>query len=64
LLGARLEDVAELKEPFHCLGISYSYLVMAGRLLFFCRASADIREPVPKGKEDEAKGVLAQLKPK
>ena len=58
LIGSRLESVELIQKPFPMLVFVYSYLMMAGRSLFFFRQYASVHVPVPDGKEAEATKVV------
>ena len=58
LIGSRLESVELIQKPFPMLVFVYSYLMMAGRSLFFFRQYASVHVPVPDGKEAEASKVV------
>lgn len=59
--GSRFEGAEYLSKPFKCLSITYSYWMMAGRVLYFYRNFATVRVPVPVGKEEEAKQIIDKI---
>lgn len=61
LAGARLESVVQKEKPFSMIEVTYSYLMMAGRMWFAYRNNATVRVPIPQGKEEEAKGIVERL---
>jgi hypothetical protein len=61
-LGARLDDVALESAPLPHLRLVYSYLMVAGRSLYFFRNYVTVRVPVPEGREAEGKAVAQRLK--
>ncbi|MDO9581510.1 MAG: hypothetical protein Q7J24_00160 [Desulfomicrobium sp.] len=60
-LGARLDDVALESAPLPHLRLVYSYLMVAGRSLYFFRNYVTVRIPVPEGREAEGKAVADKL---
>jgi len=61
-LGTRLDSVAFKTSPLPHLRFEYSYLMVAGRSLYFFRNSITVRVPVPAGREAEGKAVVQRLK--
>lgn len=61
-LGARLDDVALESAPLPHLRLVYSYLMVAGRSLYFFRNYVTVRVPVPAGREAEGKALAQRLK--
>ena len=60
-LGSRIESVDYLSKPFPLLIFVYSYLMVAGRSLYFFRQSVAVRTPVPLGKEAEAQRIAERF---
>lgn len=60
-LGARLDRAVFESAPLPHLRLVYSYLMMAGRSLYFFRNFVTVRVPVPAGREDEGKALMGKL---
>jgi hypothetical protein len=61
LLGSRFESAQYRADPFPLLAVLYSYLMVAGRSLYFFRQYFAVSVPVPAGKEDDAKNIAKIL---
>ncbi len=61
--GSRLDGVEYKRRPLPHLEFVYSYLMVAGRALYFFRQYVVVRVPVPAGQETEAQRVVAALSP-
>ena len=61
LPGSRFESAEFLTQPFPLLAVVYSYLMIAGRSLYVFRQYAEVRAPVPAGKEEEARSIAESL---
>jgi hypothetical protein len=59
--GSRLEGVVRVEQPFPMVQIRYSYLMMAGRTLYFFRNHVTVSLPVPAGCEEEAARLVEAL---
>ena len=57
LIGSRFESVEIVQKPFPMLVFVYSYLMAAGRSLFFFRQYASVRVPIPEGMEGKAREI-------
>ena len=64
LPGSRLEGVEYVERPFPVVKIHYSYLMMAGRSLYFFRNFVTAVIPVPRGGKDEADLLVGILQEK
>ena len=60
-LGTRLDSVAFQASPLPHLRFVYSYLMVAGRSLYFFRNYVTVRVPVPAGREAEGRAVVRLL---
>ncbi len=61
MLGSRLDSVQLEKKPLpHILRV-YSYMMLAGRSLYFFRNYVEVRIPVPRGQEDAGAAVVKAL---
>jgi hypothetical protein len=61
-LGTRLDAVEFQASPLPHLRFVYSYLMVAGRSLYFFRNYVTVRVPVPSGREADGKAVVQRLK--
>ena len=61
LPGSRLEGITFSERPLPHLKIRYSYLMMAGRSLYFFRNHVAATLPVPAGRGDEATRLVELL---
>ena len=61
-LGTRLDAVEFQASPLPHLRFVYSYLMVAGRSLYFFRNYVTVRVPVPAGREAAGKAVVHGLK--
>ena len=64
LPGSRFESVEYIPGRLPVLNLVYSYLMMAGRSLYFFRQKASVHVPVPEGREEEAKRMEDRLSTK
>lgn len=58
LIGSRFESASKIEKPLPMLEIVYSYLMVAGRSLYFFRQYATVRVPIPEGKAAEATAIV------
>lgn len=59
--GARLDKTTFRRDPAPHLEVVYSYLMVAGRTLFFYRNFVWVRVPVPSGQEETGLRVATEL---
>jgi hypothetical protein len=60
--GARFESAEFRTKPMPHIHLVYSYLMLAGRFLYFIRNAVPVRIPVPAGSEDQARDVVRELR--
>jgi hypothetical protein len=60
--GARLDSVSFKADPLSHIEVVYSYLMVAGRSLYFFRNYVTVRVPVPAGREADGKAVVDKLR--
>lgn len=61
-LGSRLDSVKLERKPMPHILLVYSYMMVAGRSLYFFRNYVEVRIPVPKGQEAAGEAVVAALR--
>lgn len=61
-LGSRLDSVKLERKPIPHILLVYSYMMVAGRSLYFFRNYVEVRIPVPKGQEAAGEAVVAALR--
>lgn len=60
--GARLDQATFKDSPLPHIEVVYSYLMVAGRSLYFFRNYVTVRVPVPAGQEELGKELASKLK--
>lgn len=61
MLGSRLDSVQMEKKPMPHILLVYSYMMVAGRSLYFFRNYVEVRIPVPRGQEEAGAAVVRDL---
>ena len=61
MLGSRLDGVQLERKPMPHIQLVYSYMMVAGRSLYFFRNYVEVRIPVPKGQEEAGAAVVRAL---
>jgi hypothetical protein len=61
MLGSRLDSVQIEKKPMPHILLVYSYMMVAGRSLYFFRNYVEVRIPVPRGQEEAAVAAVRAL---
>lgn len=60
-LASRLDSVKLDRKPIPHILLVYSYMMVAGRSLYFFRNYVEVRIPVPRGQEDAGAAVVKAL---
>lgn len=60
--GARFESAELRQKPILHIHLVYSYLMLAGRFLYFIRNSVPVRIPVPTGQEELARTLTKEMR--
>lgn len=61
MLGSRLDSVQMEKKPMPHILLVYSYMMVAGRSLYFFRNYVEVRIPVPRGQEEAGVAAVRAL---
>jgi len=61
MLGSRLDSVQMEKKPVPHILLVYSYMMVAGRSLYFFRNYVEVRIPVPRNQEEVGAAVVKAL---